>query len=106
MSGCRCLRIMPAPLLLLVVAVLGLPDHALAAPDDDPGPLAQQVGTLVEAGKYEEAIQIQEKLVEIATRILGPEDPQTALTLSNLSPPRFAAELAYVIERIHDQPQL
>ena len=76
---------MPTALVLLALIVLALAQNALAAPDDDPGSLAQQVATLVDAGRYEEAIPIQKKLVEIATRTLGSEHPQTALTLSNLA---------------------
>ena len=47
--------------------------------------LNQQVQTLFEQGKYQEAIPLAEKAVEIAKRVHGLENPNTATSLNNLA---------------------
>jgi tetratricopeptide (TPR) repeat protein len=51
---------------------------------DEPSALNQQVTQLIEQGKYQEAIHIAERAVEVAKRTRGPEDPKTAEALNNL----------------------
>ena len=50
--------------------------QASAAEDDDPSALNKQVNQLIEQGKYQEAIPIAEKAVEVAKRARGPEAPR------------------------------
>ena len=47
--------------------------------------LNQQVQTLYQQGKYQEAIPLAEKAVELAKRVYGPEQPNTATSLNNLA---------------------
>jgi tetratricopeptide (TPR) repeat protein len=73
----------PPPKLLFVLAALGLWNLAgltSLAEDDDPSGLNQ----LIEEGRYQEAIPIAERAVEVAKRVRGPEHPETAEALSNL----------------------
>ena len=76
----------PAKSLLVLLAlclwILACP--ASLAQDDDPSALNQQVTQLIEQGKYQEAIHIAERAVEVAKRTRGPEDPKTAEALNNL----------------------
>ena len=72
---------------LFVLLALGL--WALACPasfpeDDDLKALDQQVNQLIEQGKYQEAIPIEESVVEVAKRVRGSEHPETAEALTNL----------------------
>ena len=57
---------------------------SLLAEDDDPNALNQRVSQLIEQGKYQEAIPIAERAVEVAKRARGPEHPETADALNNL----------------------
>ena len=43
--------------------------------EDNPTTLDQQVDQLIERGKYQEALPIAERAVEVAKRTRGPEDP-------------------------------
>ena len=54
------------------------------AEDDDPNALNQQVTQLIEQGKYQEAIPIAERAVELSKRVRGPEEPETVEALNNL----------------------
>ena len=58
--------------------------RASLAEDHEPNALNQQVDHLIEQGKYQEAIPVAERAVEVAKRALGPEDPETADALNNL----------------------
>jgi CHAT domain-containing protein/Flp pilus assembly protein TadD len=72
---------------LFVLLALGLwilPCPASLAEDDDPKALNQQVYQLVEQGKYQEAISIAERAVEVAKRARGRQSPETATVLSIL----------------------
>jgi len=57
---------------------------ASSAEDHDPNALNQQVHHLIEQGKYQEALPIAEKAVEVAKRARGPEHLDTADALNNL----------------------
>jgi hypothetical protein len=64
-----------------VLIALGLcifASSASWAEDADPKALNQQVNQLIEQGKYQEAIPIAERAVEVAKRTRGPEHPETA----------------------------
>jgi tetratricopeptide (TPR) repeat protein len=77
---------------LFVLLALGLWNLACPtslAEDDDPNGLNQ----LIEQGRYQEAIPIAERAVEVAKRVRGPEHPETADALQNLG---------LVFERIGD----
>src|ERR1700738_3226238 len=69
-------------LLTLCLWIFACP--ASLAEDDDPNALNQQVNQLIEQGKYQEAIPIGERAVEVAKRTRGPEQPETAAALNNL----------------------
>jgi tetratricopeptide (TPR) repeat protein len=69
---------------LLAVGLLIFASSASLAQDDDLGSLNQRIYKLFAEGKYQEAIPLAEKAVEIATRVRGPEDPETATSLNNL----------------------
>src|SRR5271165_4620070 len=71
---------------LFVLLALGFLIFASSslAEDEDLGSLNQRIYKLFAEGKYQEAIPLAEKAVEIATQVLGPEDPETATSLNNL----------------------
>ncbi len=73
-----------SPFVLLALALWILACAASLAEDDDPKALNQQVKQLIEQAKYQEAIPIAEKAVEVAKRVRGPEHPETADALNNL----------------------
>ena len=73
-----------SPFVLLALGLWILACPASLAEDDDPNALNQQVNQLIEQGKYQEAIPIAEKAVEVAKRVRGPEHPETADALNNL----------------------
>ena len=50
-----------------------------------PASLTQQVQTLFKQGRYQEAIPIAERAVEVAKRVPGLEHPDTATSLNNLA---------------------
>jgi len=54
------------------------------AEEDDPGALNRQVTQLLNQGKYQEAILVAERAVEVAKRVRGQEHPETADALNNL----------------------
>jgi tetratricopeptide (TPR) repeat protein len=70
--------------LLLTLCLWIFAGPASLAEDDDPNALNQQVNQLIKQGKYQEAIPIAEKAVEVAKRVRGPEDPDTTTALNNL----------------------
>ena len=69
---------------LLAVGLLIFASSASLAQDDDLGSLNQRIYKLFAEGKYQEAIPLAERAVGIATRVRGPEDPETATSLNNL----------------------
>ncbi len=71
-------------LVLLALGLWILACPASLAEDDDPNALNQQVNQLIEQGKYQEAIPIAERAVEVAKHTLGPDHPKTADALNNL----------------------
>src|SRR5271154_6530662 len=62
-----------------------LSSSASSAKEDNIEVLNQQIVKLVEEGKYQEAIPLAEKVVELARRVRGPEDPDTASSINNLA---------------------
>ena len=73
-----------SPFVLLAFGLWILACTASLAKDDDPNALNQQVNQLIEQGKYQEAIPIAERAVEVAKSNRGPEDPESATALNNL----------------------
>jgi tetratricopeptide (TPR) repeat protein len=65
---------------LLALSLWNLAGSTSLAEDDDPNGVKQ----LIEQGRYQEAIPIAERAVEVAKRVRGPEHPETAEALSNL----------------------
>jgi CHAT domain-containing protein len=78
----RSLTKLPCVLLALSLWIPAGP--ASLAEEDDPNALNQQVSQLIEQRKYQEAIPIAERAVEVARRARGPEDAETADSLNNL----------------------
>jgi len=73
-----------SPFVLLALGLWILARPASLAEDDDPSALNRQVNQLIEQGKYQEAIPIAKRAVEVAKRARGPEQPETADALNNL----------------------
>ena len=73
-----------SPFVLLALGLWILACPALLAKGDDPNALNKQVTQLIEQGKYQEAIPIAERAVEVAKHTLGPDHPKTAADLNNL----------------------
>jgi tetratricopeptide (TPR) repeat protein len=69
---------------LLALGLWILASSACLADEDDLEALNQRVHELFAEGKYQEAIPLAEKAVEIARRLRGPEDPDTATSLNDL----------------------
>ena len=73
---------------LFVLLTLGVWIFACSASqsdDDEFNLLKQRVQTLFKQGKYQEAIPLAEKAIELAKRVYGPEHPNTATSLNNLA---------------------
>src|SRR5271165_1526667 len=70
--------------LLLALGFWVLSSSASSAKEDNLDALNQQIVELFGQGKYQEAIPLAEKAVELARRVRGPEDPETATSLNNL----------------------
>src|SRR5271165_5955931 len=81
-------------LLAVGLWILGCP--ASWAEDDDPNALNQQVNQLIAQGKYQEAIPIAERAIEVSKRVRGPEQPETAAALNNLG---------FLFQKIGDYPK-
>src|SRR5260370_41154079 len=73
-----------SPFVLLALGLLILACPAGLTEDDDPKALNEQVNELIEQEKYQEAIPIAERAVEVAKRTRDPERPETAAALINL----------------------
>jgi len=70
---------------LLALGLLVLACPASQSDDDEFNLLNQQVQTLFKQGKYQEAIPLAEKAVELTKRVYGAEQPNTAQSLNNLA---------------------
>ena len=77
-------RLAKSPFVLLALGLWILVCPASLAEDDDPNALNQQVNQLIEQGKYQEAIPIAERALEVANHTLGPDHPKTADALNDL----------------------
>ena len=73
-----------SPFVLLALGLWILVCPATLAEDDDPKALNQQVNELIEQGKYQEAIPIAQRALEVAKRTRGSEQPESAAALNNL----------------------
>ena len=71
--------------MLLAVCLLILGSPATFADDDNLQALNQRIVELFKQGKYQEAIPLAEKAVDIARRLRGPEDAEFATPLENLA---------------------
>ncbi len=67
-----------SPFVLLALGLWILACPASQSDDDEFNLLNQQGQTLYKQGKYQEAIPLAEKAVEIAKRVYGPEQPNPA----------------------------
>ena len=77
-------RLQKSPVVLLALGLWILVCEASLAEDDDPSALNQRVNQLIEQGKYQEAIPIAERAVEVAKRTRDPERLETADALNDL----------------------
>jgi tetratricopeptide (TPR) repeat protein len=77
-------RLQKSSVVLLALGLWILVCEASLAEEDDPGALNQRVNQLIEQGKYQEAIPIAERAVEVAKHTLGPDHPKTADALNDL----------------------
>jgi tetratricopeptide (TPR) repeat protein len=73
-----------SPFVLLALGLWILACSVVMAEDDDLNALNQQVRQLFEREKYQEAIPIAERAVEVAKRARGLDQPETASELDNL----------------------
>ena len=72
---------------VFVLLALGLwifASPASLAEDEDPNALRLQLNQLIGQGKYQEAIPVAERAVEVAKRSLGADHPKTADALNYL----------------------
>jgi Tfp pilus assembly protein PilF len=69
---------------LLALALLLLGAAARAQPSEEADRAYRRGVSLLEAGKLEEAAREFEKVLELAERALGPDDPRLAVDLNNL----------------------
>src|SRR5271166_606778 len=74
-----------SPIALLALFLWILAGRASLADDEDPNALNQQVTQLIAQGKYQEAVPIAERAVEVAKRLHGLEHPDMATSLNNLA---------------------
>ena len=72
------------PFVLLALGLWIFACPASQSDDDEFNLLNQQVQTLFTQGKYQQAIPLAQKAVEIAKRVYGPEHAGTATSLNNL----------------------
>ena len=90
-----------SPLLLLALGFWILGGATALAKGDDPNALYKQFKKLFEQGKYQEAIPIAERLLEVTKRAMGPEHPETAAVMEKMcyvgcyQPSPNAPDLAY-----------
>ena len=61
------------------------PSSVCLAKDDNLKALSQRIDKLFAEGKYQDAIPIAERAIEVAKRARGPEQPVTAEALNNLA---------------------
>jgi tetratricopeptide (TPR) repeat protein len=73
------------PFVLLALGLWILACPASQSDDDEFNLLNQKVQTLFRQGKYQVAIPLAEKAVELTKRVYGPEQPNTAQSLNNLA---------------------
>jgi tetratricopeptide (TPR) repeat protein len=85
-----------SPFVLLALGLWIFLCPASLAEDDDPNALNQQVSQLIGQWKYQEAIPIAEKALEVAKRVRGPEHPETASALNNFG---------FLFQKIGDYPK-
>ena len=74
-----------SPIVLFALGLLIFGSTATFVNDDDLEALNQRIAGLLKQGKYQEAIPLAEKAVDITRRLRGPEDTQTAASLNKLA---------------------
>jgi tetratricopeptide (TPR) repeat protein len=74
-----------SPFVLLALGLWLLTSSVCLAKDDNLKALSQRIDKLFAEGKYQEAIPIAERAIEVAKRARGPEQPVTAEALNNLA---------------------
>jgi tetratricopeptide (TPR) repeat protein len=70
---------------LFALGLLVFCSSATIANDDDLEALNQRIAELSKQGKYQDAIPLAEKVVDITRRLRGPEHPDTATSLNDLA---------------------
>jgi tetratricopeptide (TPR) repeat protein len=70
---------------LLLVVLLTAPAGGEGTPEEEAQRLNQQAVELYQAGRYQEALPLQQRALEIHERALGPEHPGIATSLNNLA---------------------
>ena len=70
---------------LFAVGLLIFGSSAAFANDDDLEALNQRIAELFKQGKYQEAIPLEVKALDLTRRLHGPNDTQTATSLNNLA---------------------
>ncbi|MBV8418343.1 MAG: tetratricopeptide repeat protein, partial [Verrucomicrobia bacterium] len=74
-----------SPFVLLALGLWILTGPAALAEDNEADALNKEVTQLVGQGKYQEAIPVAERAVEVSKRNRGPEHPEVADALNNLA---------------------
>jgi tetratricopeptide (TPR) repeat protein len=72
-------------LVCLLVVLLAAPAGAANSPLEEAAALNQEAIKLHEAGRYQEALPLAQRALEIREKILGPEHPDTITSLNNLA---------------------
>jgi tetratricopeptide (TPR) repeat protein len=78
-------RLVKSTFVLFALGLLLFGSSVTIANDDDLEALNQRIVELFKQGKYQEAIPLAEKAVDITRRLRGPEHLDTAQSLSNLA---------------------
>src|ERR1700747_3339985 len=73
-----------SPFLLLALGLWMLACSPALAKSDHPNALNKRVNQLIERGKYQEALPIAQRALEVAKRARGPKHPETIDALNNL----------------------
>jgi CHAT domain-containing protein/Tfp pilus assembly protein PilF len=72
-------------LVCLLMVLLAAPARGADSPLEEAKALNQKVVELYQAGRYQEALPLAQRVLEIREKALGPEHPGTAASLNNLA---------------------
>ncbi|MBU4231434.1 MAG: tetratricopeptide repeat protein [Proteobacteria bacterium] len=75
----------PLWLVLLLMVLLAAPAGGEGTPEEEARRLNQQAVELYQARRYQEALPLQQRALEIYEKALGPEHPDTCTSLNNLA---------------------